>query len=106
VILRERTTTYSYLPEARPVIGALHDLGKVVEAAHLDPFEPERRGLALSTICDDVAAVEALHAGLDDALGGNADAHRLVRWALVRRAAAGYIVVFPRIVAAPVRVLD
>ena len=104
---RERTTTFSYLPEARPVIAALRRLGNVIEAAQLntfkDSFAPDR--FALATICEHEAAVEALKLALVDAVKDNPRAIDLVQVALVLQTDAGYIVAFPAIVAAPIRVL-
>jgi hypothetical protein len=106
VSFAERTATYTYLPEARPVIDALRRLGQRVEAACLDTFRPELpHQMALATACPDAPTLAALQAALDEAFKDNRPTHDLVRWALVRRHETGYVVAFPSIIAVPIRVI-
>ena len=106
--VNERTITYTYLPEARPLIDALSRLGKILEVTPLAAFKaayPAGR-LALATICVDQAAVDELAQELRHRLEGNPRATELARKALVLKIDIGFIVAFPDVVAVPVRVKD
>jgi hypothetical protein len=106
--VNERTTTYTYLPEARPLIDALRGLGKIVEAAQLAAFKaiyPADR-FALATICADKPAVDELAKELRYRLEGNPRAAELASKALVLKTDAGFLVAFPDVVMVPVRVKD
>lgn len=101
----ERGVTYTFLPEARPVIDVLRRRGQRIEAARLAAFKPELPNhLALATLLPDGTAVDDLATALADELSGNPAAKELARWALVRRCEAGYIVAFPKVIAVPIRV--
>lgn len=103
--MTDRTLTYTFMPEARPVIDELRKRGNVIEAARLGDFRADLGDrYALATTCATPDDVKALTRTLADAFKDKPNERELARWALIRLAdEVGYIVAFPKIVASPVR---
>ena len=98
--------SFTYLPEARPVIRALLRLGQTFDAAQLSGSDDaQEQRWVLCTFVKSAGDIERLATALEYALKSDLPALELSRKVLIRRTESGLMLAFRSIVGVPVRIL-